>query len=176
MKDATASYTNYDQPTHWATSGSDTGSPGAPDTDYANDYVGWRWGQFTSGEIKLPDGSENAALVAMDVNPDNDELNNFGEYAFGQNPNVPNGSPVTSTGSVTIGPDTFATITFTRRHKALDVVYDIQFSSDLDLWDSATVQVGTTTDLGNGLEQVTFRDTTTATTNRRFAKVTATSN
>lgn len=176
VKDATASYTNYDQPTHWATSGSDTGSPGAPDTDYANDYVGWRWGQFTSGEIKLPDGSENAALVAMEVNPDNDELNNFGEYAFGQNPKVPNGSPVTSTGSVTIGPDTFATITFTRRHKALDVVYDIQFSSDLDLWDSATVQVGNTTDLGNGLEQVTFRDTTPATTTRRFAKVTATSN
>jgi hypothetical protein len=50
----------------------------------------------------------------------------------------------------------------------------VQFSSDLSAWDSTTQQTGTTTDLGNGMEQVTFRDTTPMGATRRFTRVTAT--
>lgn len=174
VRDAAPAHTGYGQPTHWAISGSATGSPGTGDTDFANHFTGWRWDHFTAAEITLPDGNENTALVGPLANEDGDALNNLGEYAFGRDPRVPDADAVLSTGSVTIGPDTFATVTFRRRHLALDLAYDVQFSSDLTAWTSTTEQTGIVTDLGGGMEEVTFRDTVPATGSRRFAKVTAT--
>lgn len=90
------------------------------------------------------------------------------------NPRVPQGDAVISSGSVTIGPDTFATVTFRRRPKALVLTYVIEFSSDLTDWTATSAQVGPAVDLGGGLEEVTFRDTLANPVTRRFVHVQAT--
>ncbi len=173
VRDAVPSHTGYGQPTHWAISGSATGSPGTADTDFANHFTGWRWDHFTNAEIKLPDGSENTALAGPVANPDGDMLNNLGEYAFGTDPRNPQGDAIVGTGSITIGPDTYATVTFRRRHKALDLDYDVQFSSDLAVWAFTTEQTGTATAVGSGMEEVTFRDSVPASGTRRYVRATA---
>lgn len=170
-RDAVPSHTGYGQPTHWAISGAETGSPGAGDADFANHFTGWRWDHFSAAEVTLPDGTENTALAGTAANPDNDPLNNLGEYAFGLDPRAADGDAVLRTGSVTIGPDSFATVTFRRRHKALDVTYRAQFSSDLAGWITTTLATGPVTELGNGMEEVTFRDTVPTGAARRFVRV-----
>lgn len=167
VRDAVPADTGYDQPTHWAISGSETGTPGTADADFASHYVGWLWEHFVEAEFADPE------LVGYEANPDRDSLTNLGEYAFGTNPRVPQGDVVLTTGTVTIGPDTFATVTFPRRHKALDLMFDVQFSDDMSSWISAAEQVGPATDLGNGMETVTFRDFQPAGGNRRFVRVLA---
>ena len=171
VRDAAPAHTGYGQPTHWAISGSATGSPGIGDSDFADHFTGWRWDHFTVAEITLPDGSENAALAGSSANPDNDALDNFGEYAFGRDPRVPDAGAFLGIGRVTIGQDTYATVTFRRRHKALDLAYDVQFSSDLASWSTTTEQTGAITYLGDGMEEVTFRDTAPVTQTRRYARV-----
>jgi hypothetical protein len=178
-RETAPNYATYDAPTHWALSGNEGGSPGAAETDFANVYEGWRWDHFTGSEIYLPSppnpaNTVNDALVAPEANDDLDALNNLGEYAFGTNPRVPQGDAIISSGSITIGPDTFATVTFRRRHKALDLTYAIEFSSDLTDWITTTEQVGPSTDLGNGMEEITFRDTLPNPVTRRFVHVQAT--
>lgn len=173
VRDASPTHTDYGQPTHWAISGSSNGSPGTGDTDFANHFTGWRWDHFTASEFNLPDGSENTVLTGPSANEDGDALNNLGEYAFGRDPRVPDAEALITTGTVTIGPDTFATVSFQRRHKALDLAYHTQFSSDLSSWTSTTEQTGSATDLGNGMEEATFRDTAPANGTRRYARVTA---
>jgi hypothetical protein len=171
VRDAAPSHSGYGQPTHWAISGSPNGSPGGADGDFASSFAGWRWDHFTQEEVRLPDGSENLLLVAADANPDNDALNNLGEYAFGRDPRKGDAEPVVRTGSVTIGQNTYATVTFRRRHKALDLDYDVQFSGNLGAWSSTTEQTGNVIDAGGGMEEVTFRDTVPAGNARRFARV-----
>lgn len=174
VSDDAPTHNGYGQPGHWAISGAASGTPGAGDTSVASHFTGWRWDHFTEAEITLPGGSENTALAGPDANADGDALNNLGEYAFGTDPRRPQGDAVISTGTITIGPDTFATVTFRRRHLALDLLYQVQFSSDLDSWSPAAEQTGPAVDLGGGMEAVTFRDTAPATPGRRYARVTAT--
>lgn len=173
VRDAVPSYTGYGQPSHWAISGSANGSPGAADSDFASAFAGWRWDHFTEAEVTLPDGTENVVLAGADANPDHDSLNNLGEYAFGRDPRTPDAQPLLRTGTITIGPDTFATVTFLRRRNALDLTYDVQFSGNLTGWTSTTQQTGAATAAGNGMEEVTFRDTVPAGTRHRFVRMTA---
>lgn len=173
VRDAVPAHTGYGQPTHWAISGTEGGTPGTAEPDFANHFIGWRWDYFTSAEITLPDGSANFALVGADANPDGDSLSNLGEYAYGTDPLSPQADPIMGTGSVTIGSDTFGTVTFRRRHKALDLVYTVQFSSDLAAWEDAAIEVGPATDLGAGMESVTIRDTIPSGSSRRFVHIVA---
>ena len=174
VRDAAPSHTGYGQPTHWAISGSATGSPGTGDADFASTFVGWRWDHFTEAEVTLPDGTENTALAGATANPDGDAFDNLGEYAFGRDPRTPDGSAAVSIGRTISGPDTFDTVTFYRRHLALDLSYAVQFSDDLSSWTANTIQVGTAVGLGDGMERVTFRDLVPAAATRRFARVVAT--
>jgi hypothetical protein len=57
------------------------------------------------------------------------------------------------------GGTNYLAITFKRRHKALDLTYFVEATSDLNNWTPATTLIGTVQDLGNGVEQVTIRDT-----------------
>ena len=103
-----------------------------------------------------------------------DGLNNLGEYAFGRNARVGDNFALSTAGTTTVGIDRFLTITFTRRHKALDVTYTIESTDNLSgAWTPTTEQVGTATDLGNGNEQVTFRDSVPQGTTHRFIRVRA---
>lgn len=176
VRDAAPNFANYDQATQWQLSGAVGGTPGDSDPDFAYVYEGWRWDHFSKSDIYLPSppnpaGSVNTDLVGPASNADADEQNNLGEYAFGLNPTAANGSPALTTGNISIGPDSFATITFPRRHKALDLTYKIEFSSNLSDWTPATEQVGIATDLGHGMESATFRDATPNVTGRRFGRV-----
>ncbi len=179
VRNALPNYATYDAPTHWAISGSVNGSPGMTDADFANHFEGWLWDQFTEAEIYLPSPpnpsrTANFALVGPDADADEDGLNNLGEYAFCRNARAQDNYGLTTAGTTTVGPDTFLTITFTRRHKALDLTYTIETSETLDgTWTPTTEQVGPTTDLGNGAEQVTFRDTVPQNASRRFIRVQA---
>lgn len=178
-RSANPNYATYDTATHWAISGSATGSPGTADTDFANHFDGWRWDHFAEAEIYLPsppnpNRTPNPAFVATTADVDGDGLNNVGEYAFCRNPRANDNHGLTAPGTTTIGPDKFLTVTFNRRHKALDITYIVETTDNLaGPWTPAPDQVGTTTDLGNGVEQVTYRDTVSQGANARFIRVRA---
>jgi|GEM_PF-1194731 len=173
VREAAPSHDGYGRPAHWAISGSPDGSPGTGDETFASHYRGWRWDHFTEGEVSLPDGSENTALAGLAADADADGLNNLGEYAFGRDPRTADGSPIVTTGLVTIGPADFATVTFQRRRQALDLAYDVQFSADLVTWTSGAEPLGPPADLGGGVEQVAFRATTPAGPGPHFARAVA---
>jgi hypothetical protein len=66
---------------------------------------------------------------------------------------------------------TYATATVALRQDAIDLFFDVQFTSNLAFWESSTVQLGAPVPLGNGMQEVTWRDTVPLGTNRRFARV-----
>jgi hypothetical protein len=141
------------------------GSPGTGDSGgFAYHYDGWRWDHFAANEIYLPSppspsGTANSALVGPGADPDGDGLNNAGEYAYCRNPRLSDNDGLATPGLLTIGADTFLTATFTRRRQALDVTYTVEVSDTLTGgWTQATTQVGSAVDLGNGAEQVVYRD------------------
>lgn len=180
VRNANPNYTTYNAATHWSISGNVNGSPGAADADFAHHYNGWRWDHFTESEIYLPTPpnavrTENTALVGFSADIDGDGLTSFGEYAFCRDPKVADNSSVSTASVMNVGGTDYLAITFQRRHKALDLTYIVEVSSDLSPsgWVSTTQQVGSANDLGSGVEQVTFRDTMAVGTGRRFIRVRA---
>ena len=67
--------------------------------------------------------------------------------------------PIEQSRKINITGSDYLSITFTRPKNAIDVTYQIEISSNLTSW-TTTPLLATTTDLGNGREQVTYRDTT----------------
>ena len=180
VRNASPNYATYAAATHWAISGTVNGSPGNADADFANHFDGWRWDHFAENEIYLPSPpspsrTSNTALVGPAADADGDGLNNTGEYAFCRNPRTNDNHALTSASIVHDGGTDYLAVTFTRRHKALDVTYTIETTDNLTgPWTPTTQQFGTTTDLGNGAEQVTFRDTVAQGATARFIRVVAT--
>ncbi len=178
-RSANPNFATYDAATHWAISGTVNGSPGSADADFANHFDGWRWDQFTEAEIYLPSPpnpsrTPNSALVGPAADADGDGLNNLGEYAFGRNARANDNYGLATPGTTTVGADNYLTVTFTRRHQPLDLTYTIETTDNLGgTWIPTTEQVGGTTDLGNGIEQVTFRDTIPQSAAARYIRVRA---
>lgn len=171
-------YSTYDLPTHWALSGAFGGTPGAADNgDFAHHYDGWLRDHFSENQIYLPEpdyppATPNSALIGPEADPDGDGLNNFTEYAFGRDPLVPDNHSLTSGGIIDETGRKYLAVTFTRRHKALDLSYTAETSGDLrPPWIPTSQQSGTVTDLGGGLEQITLRDTEPAPPHSRFIRV-----
>lgn len=166
MRNAAPNYATYDIPTHWALSGTVNGTPGAAGADFANHYDGWRWDHFSAAEIYLssppnPANIINAALVAPSADPESDLLTNLAEYAFGHTPRTADNTPLATPSIVNVSGSDYLAITFKRRHKALDITWTIETTDTLGgTWTPTTQQVGTAFDLGNGIEQITCRDTT----------------
>ena len=179
VRNAAPNYATYDLATHWAISGNANGSPGSGDADLANHFDGWRWDQFTEAEIYLPSPpnpgrTPNTALVGPAADADGDGLNNLGEYAFGRNARANDAHNLATPGTTAVGADKYLTVTFTRRHQPLDVTFTIETTDTLGgTWIPTTEQVGAVTDLGNGIEQVTFRDTVPQGANSRYIRVRA---
>jgi hypothetical protein len=68
----------------------------------------------------------------------------------------------------------YLAVTFKRRHKALDLTYAVEATSDLTNWVPIATQVGAVQDQGNGVEQVTIRDSQPyAPGNQRWIRVRA---
>ena len=173
VRDAAPSHSGYGTPGHWAISGSATGTPGSADADFATTFVGWRWDYFSKAEVTLPDGNENTVFAGAAADADLDGMNNFGEYAFGTDPRAPSGAGIVETGVIITGADTYATASFTRPRKPLDLKYEVQFSGDLAAWNTSGQELSRIGIPGTELEKVTFRDMVPLGNERRFARVSA---
>ncbi len=180
VRNAAPNYATYDLPTHWAISGAVGGSPGGSDADFANVYEGWRWDHFSEAEVYLPSPPNpsrtvNTALVGPAVDIEGDGLSNLGEYAYGRLPRTTDNTALSTASIVNDAGSEYLAITFKRRHKALDLTYTVETTANLVTgpWTPTTQQVGATADLGNGIEQVTFRDTIPRDASPRFIRVRA---
>jgi hypothetical protein len=180
VRNASPDYATYDLPTHWALSGTNGGTPGTGDNgDFANHYDGWRWDHFNAAEIYLPEPANlpntvNTALVGPSADADGDSLTNFAEYAFGRQPRIHDNSALTTASLVNDGGNNYLAVTFKRRHKALDVTYTVETTDTLGgTWAPVSTQVGGVSDLGNGIEQVTIRDSIAQGLTPRYIRVRA---
>jgi hypothetical protein len=160
-------YGSYDSPTTWALGGTAGGTPGATDPAFSNVFTGWRKDFFTPGE------ELDAAISGASADDDRDGRTNFEEFAYGGNPRVPDLRPITTLSTVTVNGENFLTITFTRRHNALDVTYVVEVSSDLAAWTAVNLPVGGPTAAGDDLDSVTYRDNVPASAAPRFIRVKA---
>lgn len=172
VRNPVPNYTTYDLPTHWALSGTTNGTPGGSDTDFADVYEGWRWDYFTASEMPTFALPNQAAALTQD--PDGDGINNLAEYAFGRAAKSSDNTPVVTATLVNDAGANYLAATFHRRHKALDLTYTVETTDNFTgPWISTSIQVGTTIDVGNGMEQVTFRDTVPQGSTPRFIRVRA---
>ena len=150
------------------------GSPAAGDTAVSVVYEGWRYGYFSDAE--LPTLLNPNLPAALTQDPDQDGCTNLDEYAFGSNPTQTASKVEVTPGLITIGTDKILTITFKRPLNAIDLNYFVECSDTLesDSWYLDALPVGAPVSLGNGLEQLTYRDTFKLTdTPRRFMRATA---
>ena len=171
VRNANPDWAAYGLPVSWALSGNPNGSPGAGDADFANVYEGWRWDHFT--ELEFPTLANPNAPAAVAVDAEGDLLSNHAEYAFGRNPRVADHSGLASGSLVDVSGTKYGAITFKRRHKALDLTYTVEVTGDFTTWTPVDLPVGTPVDLGNGIEQVTYRDSDPSGPVKRFLRVRA---
>jgi hypothetical protein len=169
VRSAAPNWQSYDAPTSWALSGAANGSPGVADADFASVYEGWRYSHFTSAEFPTPQKPNAPAAPAIDA--EGDTLINLAEYAFGRNPRADDASPLTVATIINAGGTDYAAITFTRRHKTLDLTWTVEASSDLAAWEPIDLPVGASQNLGNDLETVTYRDAQPLSAGQRFLRV-----
>jgi hypothetical protein len=165
-------YDSYDTPTTWALSGSVHGTPAVADSFHSQIFEGWRRDYFAAAEIPTALDPERPGALLAD--PDGDGFNNFSEYAFGRIPLVADhsGALITPSRLVDSGAE-YLCITFRRAKAALDVVYIVECASDISSatqWTPSGVWVSST-DLGNGLEEVCFRDSVSLDATKRYMRV-----
>ncbi len=171
IQSANPDWTSYEAPANWALSGNANGSPGTGDADFANVYEGWRYSHFTT--LEFPSPAFPTAPAALTVDPDLDFLNNLYEYAFGRNPRVADGRGLVSGSIVNVAGTDYCAITFTRRHKALDLTFTVEATGDFVTWTPVNLPVGAEIDLGGGIEQVTYRDSVPSSSGQRYLRVRA---
>ena len=167
-------YDDYADPTTWALSDAQNGTPNGGDTSNSRVFEGWRWDHFTLAEIPtLLTPNTPGALTA---DPDGDGMNNFSEFAFGRNPRLADHpGALTVGGRTTDAGSDYLCVTFRRAKNALDITYNIEANSDLANaagWTNVGVLV-TATDLGNGIEEVCYRDNTPMGATPRYMRVRA---
>lgn len=105
----------------------------------------------------------------LDSDADQDGLVNVLEAALGSNALV-SSSNTLSQGLVTLGGQSYATITYTRDPGILDLVTTVEWSSDLQTWSSTAVrEVSRTTQYG--LEVITVRSNTPVSSRAQFLRV-----
>ena len=167
-------YSDYGLHASWQLSSQANGSPGAADAGKSLVYEGWRYNFFS--DAQLPTALEPHTVASPYADPDGDGSRNIEEYAFGSIPTSAASNVQISSGTTTVGVDTFLTITFQRSTESIDLTYSVECSNDLTAvsWQATAVPVGDPVPLGNGLERVTYRDTSVLGAQpRRFMRATA---
>lgn len=114
---------------------------------------GWRAAKFSTAELFDPSQSGEYA------DPDRDGLNNLVEYALGREPRTAESPAISETAAIEENGLTYLTLTFARALNTPDLSIQPQFSGDLIHWTTSAIQVGSALNLGDGREQVTYRDT-----------------
>jgi hypothetical protein len=169
VRDAAPDWRTYGVATSWALSGDPNGSPGSADSDLATTYEGWRYEHFTAAEFPTVQNPNAPAAVATDA--EGDGLLNLAEYAFGRDPRAHDNSALATASIIDVGGVNYAAITFTRRHKALDLTWNVEASSDLSTWEPIDLPIGAPESIGGGLERLTYRDSQAASGGKRFLRV-----
>jgi hypothetical protein len=104
--------------------------------------------------------------TARTADPDGDDLNNFGEYAFGTPPRF-GSTPIVEALTVIEAGTQYLALRFLRRLAAADVTYRVEYSTDLVTWRDNTQGTFTVelsaAPLDDGLELVTARSATSLT-------------
>lgn len=165
---ASPAWNGYETPTNWALADLAGGTPGAGESTFSNVFIGWRKTYFSAVE------ETNDALSGAAADADGDGRSNFEEFSLGGNPRVIDSKPIPASSIVNVGGTDYLAITFDRRHHTLDTTYEIQACDDLSSWVPVVLPVVSTTDLGNGMERVTCRDSQPFGTGKRFLRARAT--
>jgi hypothetical protein len=167
-------YTSYNAPTTWALSSQQNGTPNGGDTQNSRVFEGWRWDHFTLAEVPTALNPNTAGALLAD--PDGDGMNNFTEFAFGRQPrNADQPGSLAVGGRTNVSGSDHLCVTFRRAKSALDVTYFVEVTSDLSnpaSWTNTGVLVSAT-DLGNGTEEVCFRDPNPIGSTPRYMRVRA---
>ena len=167
-RSASPAWDGYEQPTSWALADPAGGTPGAGDASFANVFAGWTKSYFT------PAGEASPAYGGPAADPDGDGRSNFEEFIFGGNPLSFETRPLPASSVVSVEGTDYLAITFDRRHHAIDTACTVQACGDLATWATVNLQVGAATDLGGGMERVTYRDNVPLGNGQRFLRVRAT--
>jgi hypothetical protein len=157
------SHTGYDLEANWGLSTAPGGTPGSAHTAVGTIYKQWRRAAPTGFS---PAEQTDDLISGPSANPDADSSSNALEYATGTSPNTPGADPAISTGTVTDGAETYATLTYRRRTNAPDLQCVPEATDDLSTWTEMTIPTGPATDNGDGTETITVRDTTPASPRR----------
>ncbi|MCB1119939.1 MAG: hypothetical protein KJT03_00195, partial [Verrucomicrobiae bacterium] len=92
-------------------------------------YADWRAAFFTQSD------AADDLISGPDQDPENDGSTNRMEYAFGLNPNVPEGSPVTFELTETGNPDEYVvSASFDWANDVTDAIWFFEISDDLEEW------------------------------------------
>ena len=167
-RSSSPAWDGYERPTSWALGDTKGGTPGADDAAFANVFAGWTKSFFT------PFGEASPNYGGLIGDPDHDGRTNFEEFIFGGNPKVFEARPLPVSAIVTVDGADYLTITFNRRHHTLDTTCTVEASGNLASWVPVNLPVGTATDIGDGMERVTYRDSEAFGSSQRFLRVRAT--
>ena len=178
VRNENPAYATYDQPAHWAISGTAGGTPGATDPlGFAHHYDGWLWDHFNAAQIYLPSppnpaGTVNAALVGPAADADGDSLTNLTEYAFGRIPTQPDPSSLATIELASEPAGDSIRISYLRRIQALDLTFIAEATDDLAAGSWSAVSLPETVEpVSADLERVTLRDTGFTVSAGRFYRV-----
>lgn len=161
------SYENYDLPMHWAISNQSGGSPDALDNGvFSHHYTGWLHDHFSLGE------QSNALISGPDADPDGDGQSNFSEYAFGSDPRQHDARSVLTPAVATSSGNHSLSVTFKKRHNAVDLSYTVETTTDLSgTWTTEPWNQTSSTPTADCCEIVTWTQPSPTSTAKHFARV-----
>ena len=152
LNPATTSVTDFDRPVNWGVSLEQGGNPGASASEYAMTFPFWKYQNFPEDSVSDP------MVTGPSVDLDADMLDTVLEYGFGRNPTTHDVEENYRASLVAHGGTDYLALSFRRRRNALDLSYEVQFSSDLVSWTTSTEPFGSPLDNGDGTETITIRD------------------
>ena len=157
---------NHDIPLSWRSSLAEQGTSGV-----ATEGIYQEWALLNFSPAQLADG----LISNPTADPDEDGIENIVELALAGNPLVPSvdilpAGALTNYSTGVPFPGDYLTIAIRRRRDLGGLSVIAQFSSDLVDWSDPGV-TATVTDLGDGTEIVTYRDSQPAVFAKRFARV-----
>jgi hypothetical protein len=152
----------YGDPKSWAISLEKDGTPGHPDSEFAQAYYGWDNFHFSAPERDDP------RISGPEADPDGDGRPNLAEYAFGTNPRAADAEAIQFTWV-----EGRTAVRFLRPSHALDLAYELLASDDLVSWSAVPALEYEVTPAGENLEAVTLGELSPTAEAARFLKVRA---
>jgi hypothetical protein len=149
---------------NWMASTVIGGTPGYDEPASAGTYAAWVQASFA------PAQQVNPAVSAATADPDGDGFDNLAEFAFAMQPLVAD-QPVMAFVWSANGVQTYPGLRFHRPVANGELGYELRASNDLETWTTVATQPVQSAPLGNGVEEVVFRDTQPSTAPQRFLRL-----